>query len=186
MPKQKVDEDTIIHHSLKLFRVKSYTNTSMSEIAQACDLQKGSLYHYFPSKEALMKKVILSVHAYFKAEVFDHAYNEKLSGSERLEKLIEKSEDIFFDRQSGCIMGNVGVETALVNPEFAELIRTFFKDFFNAIRQIYRTKYPDDIAEELAERSVAEVEGSILLSRIFNDQAYLKNTHKRLLARLEK
>jgi len=33
---------------------------------------------------------------------------------------------------------------------------------------------------------VAEVEGSIMMSRIFNDNSYIKNTHKRLISRLEK
>jgi AcrR family transcriptional regulator len=66
MPKQKADEETIILEALKLFRKQSYFNTSMSEIAEASGLQKGSLYHYFPSKEDLMKKVIKNVHDFLK------------------------------------------------------------------------------------------------------------------------
>ena len=80
----------------------------------------------------------------------------------------------------------MGVESALVIPEFNPIIRKFFQDFFNAIKHIYRTKYPEKIANELAERSVAEVEGSIMLARIFNDNSYIKNTHHRLVARLDK
>jgi hypothetical protein len=37
----------------------------------------------------------------------------------------------------------------------------------------------------LAERSVAEIEGSLMLSRVFNDHTYLKNTTKRILNRIE-
>jgi hypothetical protein len=37
----------------------------------------------------------------------------------------------------------------------------------------------------LAERSVAEIEGSLMFSRVFNDHTYLKNTIKRVLNRLE-
>ena len=51
MPRQKVDEKTIIKEALKLFRQKSYHATSMADIALACGLLKGSLYHYFNSKE---------------------------------------------------------------------------------------------------------------------------------------
>ena len=51
MPRQKVDEKTIIKEALKLFRQKSYHATSMADIAMACGLLKGSLYHYFHSNK---------------------------------------------------------------------------------------------------------------------------------------
>ena len=46
-------------------------------------------------------------------------------------------------------------------------------------------KYGEKIANELAERSVAEIEGSLMFSRVFNDHSYLKNTTKRILKRIE-
>lgn len=185
MAKQKVDEQTIIKESLKLFRQKSYHTTSMSDIAKACGLLKGSLYHYFASKEELMMKVIASVHAYFQEEVFSHAYRDDEKPLVRFKKMIAKSESIFINPETGQIDGNIGVETALVMPEFQPVIQAFFKDFFNAIKTMYAAKYEDKVANELAERAVAEVEGAIMLSRVFNDKSYLKNTHKRLINRLE-
>jgi len=186
MPKQKVDEQTIILEALKLFRQKSYFNTSMADIAGACGLQKGSLYHYFPSKEELMKKVIKEVHEFFKTNVFAHAYDKSCSPQERLERLFTSAEAVFLDKEKGSLLGNMGVETALMVPEFAELVRRFFMDFFHAVKTIYLDKYPEKIATELAERSVAEIEGSLMFSRVFNDHSYLKNTTKRILNRIDK
>jgi TetR/AcrR family transcriptional repressor of nem operon len=186
MPKQKVDEQYIIIQSLKLFRQRSFHSTSMSDIAKTCGILKGSLYHYFRSKEELMEKVIRYVHQYFKQEVFAKAYEEGIPANIRFKNMMKASEKIFFDESSGKMYGNMGVESALVIPEFNPIIREFFQDFFNAIKYIYSEKYPEEIANELAERSVAEVEGSIMMSRIFNDKNYIKNTHKRLLSRLEK
>jgi hypothetical protein len=70
-------------------------------------------------------------------------------------------------------------------PEFNTLVQRFFLDFFHAVKTIYLDKYPEAIATELAERSIAEVEGSLMFSRVFNDTNYLKNTTKRILKRLE-
>jgi len=42
----------------KLFASKGYHATSMEDIAAALDLQKGSLYYYFSSKEALLCELI--------------------------------------------------------------------------------------------------------------------------------
>jgi len=186
MPKQKVDEQLIIIESLKLFRKQSYYHTSMADIAAACGLQKGSLYHYFASKEDLMKKVIKTAHEFFKSKVFAYAYDKSLTPNERLERLFEAAQAIFLDEETGSLMGNVGVESSLMVPEFAEMVRHFFSDFFHAVKTIYLDKYPEEIANELAERSVAEIEGSLMFSRVFNDHSYLKNTTKRILNRLDK
>ena len=185
MPKQKVDKTFIIKQSIKLFREKTYDNISMADIAAACGILKGSLYHYFDGKEALMKEVILTIHDYFKQKIFNHAYNEELNGYERLQLVTTELEKVFVDDENQKILGNIGVETASIHPAFAENIKEFFLDYFKAIKTIYAYKYPDKVAEELAERSVSEVEGSIMMSRIFNEQSYLKNTHKRLLQRLQ-
>ncbi len=174
----------IIDEALKLFRQKSYFNTSMSDIAGACGLQKGSLYHYFPSKEDLMKKVIKQVHEFFKTNVFAHAYDKSVPPQKRLENLFKSAEKIFLDDEKGSLLGNLGVETALMIPEFGELVRRFFTDFFHAVKTIYLDKYPEEIANELAERSVAEIEGSLMFSRVFNDHTYLQNTTKRILNRI--
>ena len=158
----------------------------MEDIANAVQLQKGSLYHYFPSKEELMNKVISMVHEYFKSKVFCYAYDKSMSPNERLEMLIKSAEQIFLSEEQGSLMGNLGVESALMVPEFAEAVRHFFTDFFHAMKTIYLDKYPEEVANELAERSVAEIEGSLMFSRVFNDNSYFKNTTKRILNRLDK
>ena len=101
MARQKVDESYIILQSLILFRQRSYHNTSMADIAEACGILKGSLYHYFSSKEQLMGKVIEYVHEYFQNEIFSQAYQENLSASERLENLALAAEKVFFDQETG-------------------------------------------------------------------------------------
>jgi TetR/AcrR family transcriptional repressor of nem operon len=185
MPKQKVDEQIIIIEALKLFRKKSYFNTSMSEIADACGLQKGSLYHYFPSKEDLMRKVIKNVHEFFKTNVFSHAYDKSVPPQKRLERLFLAAEKVFLNEEKGNLLGNMGVETALMAPEFNSLVQRFFLDFFHAVKTIYLDKYSEAVATELAERSVAEIEGSLMFSRVFNEPNYLRNTTKRILKRIE-
>ncbi|MFN8309976.1 MAG: TetR/AcrR family transcriptional regulator [Chitinophagales bacterium] len=185
MPKQKADEQTIIIEALKLFRKQSYFNTSMAQIADACGLQKGSLYHYFTSKEDLMKRVIKNVHEFFKTNVFSHAYDKSINPQERLQNLFLAAEKVFLDDERGNMLGNMGVETALMAPEFNTLVQRFFLDFFHAVKTIYLDKYGEEIANELAERSVAEIEGSLMFSRVFDDKNYLKNTTKRILKRLE-
>jgi AcrR family transcriptional regulator len=186
MAKQKLDEPTIVLEALKLFRSKSYHTTSMADIAKSCGILKGSLYHYFSSKGELMMKVIQMVHDYFKVEVFSIAYQKDLDVYSRLEKMMEKAEKIFIDQETGSVDGNIGVETALVIPEFRPIIQAFFADFIEAIKHLYLEVFEEEKANGLAIRAVSEIEGSLMLSRVFNDKKYLQKTLRRLVKRIEK
>ena len=44
----------ILGKARALFAEKGYSSTSMADIAEACEVQKATLYHYFDSKEALL------------------------------------------------------------------------------------------------------------------------------------
>jgi AcrR family transcriptional regulator len=48
----------IMARAAALFVRKGYHNTSMAEIAQACGSSKARLYHYYPSKEALLYQML--------------------------------------------------------------------------------------------------------------------------------
>lgn len=186
MAKQKLDEQTIVLEALKLFRSKSYHTTSMADIAKSCGILKGSLYHYFSSKEELMMKVIQMVHDFFKEEVFSIAYNNEIDVYTRMKKMMARAEKIFIDQETGNVDGNIGVETALVIPDFRPIIQAFFADFIDAIKHLYLSEFDKEKANELAIRAVSEIEGALMLSRVFNDKKYLEKTLKRLIKRIEK
>ncbi len=184
MPKQKVGETFILKESLKLFRKKSYHNTSMADIAEACGLLKGSIYHYFPGKEALMKEVLAHVHSLIKTEVLSIAYLSDQAPGERLEAMFRQFNKVFLSEESGDLMGNIGVETAWVIPEFSEQIRSFFQDWMDAHRHIYEDVTDHEQAAELAEQTVAEIEGAVMMTRIFRDPSFLRKAYRRIGDRL--
>lgn len=52
-PETSTRRRAIIASAITLFLDHGYAGTSMSQLAQACGIQKATLYHHFPSKEAL-------------------------------------------------------------------------------------------------------------------------------------
>lgn len=185
MPKAKVSETFILGQALKIFSEKSYHNATMADIAHACGLLKGSMYHYFPSKEELMKAVLRYVHDYFNEEVFIHAYNEDLDTEIKLRRMGELTYDMLVGEEEGQIMGNIGIETARVIPEFSELIRNFFDDWVRALTHVFEAKYSTERSREVAEQSVAEIEGAVMMMRIYNDKQFLIDAFKRVLRRIQ-
>lgn len=70
-----VTKQDIIRSASKMFKEKGYLAASIQEIAQDCDIAKGSVYKYFPSKEDLL------------CAVFDECQAAYFDGAERLEQM---------------------------------------------------------------------------------------------------
>jgi len=50
----------IVRCSIKAFTKKGYDRTNMRELAKACEMSAGTLYHYFGSKEEILYSIINS------------------------------------------------------------------------------------------------------------------------------
>jgi AcrR family transcriptional regulator len=54
---------TLMAEAAQLFRRRGYHATSMSDIAEAMQLNKGTLYYYFPSKADILHAIYLEAYA---------------------------------------------------------------------------------------------------------------------------
>ncbi len=50
--------DAITDHAAKLFAEKGFAAASLSELAERCSVSKSLIYHYYPSKEAILFDVM--------------------------------------------------------------------------------------------------------------------------------
>ena len=184
MPVQKITREEILLKAQGVFRKQGYYHTSMNELAEACSLQKGSFYHYFPSKEFLMKEILESVQSYLKNDVFSIAYEDSLTPSERLNKMLMKLGQFLLSQEGGCFVGNMTLETALHVPEYAEILRGIFDDWIQAMQHLFTTKYPTDTAFRMAQQTVMEFEGAVMLTQIYKNQQLLLDVYTRTIAKL--
>jgi len=185
MPKQKTDTGTIVKVALEIFLEKGYHNTSMSDIANETGLLKGSLYHHFKSKEDLMKAVISNLHEYYNREIFSIYDDNHLNTDQKIRALIKASEEIFFNRRGGNFMSNIALETLNVIPDFTTMIRAFFKDWIDCVKNVYAEVMDKKLAEQLAHQTVSEIEGAVLMMELFDDKSYLRRAHKRIYTRFQ-
>lgn len=51
-------KETILARARHLFATKGYAETTVDDVAQACGMQKASLYHYFHSKQHLLQELV--------------------------------------------------------------------------------------------------------------------------------
>lgn len=184
MPVQKTTKEEIIRKAVEVFRKQGYYKTSMSDLAKACGVLKGSFYYYFKSKEALMESVLIAMHDYYNQKVFVIAYQDDLTAKECFIKLFEKQAPILTQDLSGCLFGNMTLETINNNPKFKKLLQHFFSDWKAAFQHIYQKKHKEEKAKELAAQSVIEIEGAIMMMRLYDDKSILETACIRVLNRL--
>lgn len=181
MPVQKVDKKTILKSALTVFKEKGYHKTSMSDLATACGLMKGSFYHYFPSKQVLMQEILTTLKDHYVDKVFSIAFDASTDPQKRVRELAKQSEQIFMEEKGGCFMVSIGLETIHVVDEFTEIIRDFFAEWIKAMEHLYAIYLPKSEAKLKAEITVAEVEGAVMLMQIMNDTLYLTRTNQKLI-----
>jgi TetR/AcrR family transcriptional repressor of nem operon len=170
----RIGVDTIIANTSALFRLKGYHSTSMDEIAKVCKMRKPSLYHHFSSKEALGLAVLTRIQERFEEEVFRHAYDEALSPKKRMARLTRATEKYFFTGDGGCLMGNFALETIDQNPAFRKFIRHYFDTWASAIAHTLIAVMPRKGARRLAAFYVAEIQGAIMIMRVYQDRSRLR------------
>ena len=186
MPLQKITKEEILLKSLDIFRIQGYHRTTMNDLAAACGLLKGSFYHYFDSKESLMEAVLLYVADVMDELVFSCAYLPDLSPKQRLEKMLFRLGKSLLNNEGGCIIGNTTLETCLHIPKFRHISKRIFDNWITAQTEIYTSVHPPQTARLLAQQTVMEFEGAVMMAKLYNDIQFYKDCYKRAMERLEK
>lgn len=172
---KKTSKEEILKESIKLFKIRGYSNTSMANMAEACGLIKGSIYHHFKSKEEIGLESLKYIHDYFNKEIFSIAFRSDLSDKEKIKLFISKTDDYFLHSEGGCLLGNLALEASSLNLDFKEEIKLYFTDWENALIKIFENKYSKTEASNLAKEFVSLTQGAIMMMNLYDSsQDYLK------------
>lgn len=171
--KGKNQKEEIITASLNLFRKNGYMPTSMTEIAKACNLLKGSVYHYFESKEAILDEVLLRVEDYFESEIFNSNSKDPISAVIIINDKILK---YFLDHPDGCIFANVSLEAKSLHKSAEKKIRYFFDCWTDVYYSNLRMLFSEKKAKRMSQDYLNRIQGSLLIRKIYLKDAILKQT----------
>ena len=119
----------IIDESLRLFSVKGYINTSVTDILEASGASKGGFYNHFASKEALFHAALSKARQLWR--------EKNLNGLTsidppllKIKKILENYRDHYLTDQNnfpgGCIFVNLAVELNDQEPDLAAHVNEGF------------------------------------------------------------
>jgi len=181
MAVRKTDKTQLVAAACKLFRQHGYRKTSMSEIASACNINKASVYHHFPSKKDLAIAVMTQLHAQFKERFFSIAYDESIQVLKRVELLSRGIEEFFQDKINGCLMGNLTLEVGDTIPEFTQILKAYFTDWINATAHLLMHNHSKDKALEHAVTAISQLQGALMIGNLYQTQEPIKRVREFLL-----
>lgn len=176
-----LDKSQLADHAADLFRMKGYSATSIDDIAKACGITKGSIYHHFSSKEELALATLESVHDYFRENIFSLISTRKTASASDLQAFNEAIEKFFLEHRYGCLLANLSLEIGASYEPFKDRIKRFFSDWTACYVKVFSASRDAQEARALAEDAVAIVQGCILMNRIRGSLGSLRRQHARLL-----
>ena len=160
-----------------LFTTKGYASSTVNEILMMLNIAKGTFYHYFASKEALMDAVIAR---YIDAEIaaaLDVAEMPQLTALEKLFRILSGAgrDREFCDRleRETQSVGNADMQQRTM----ASIVLRLSPILANIVRQgiregTFNTEYPQECMEILLAASEFLLHGSAF---VWNSQQRLQN-----------
>jgi TetR/AcrR family transcriptional repressor of nem operon len=176
--------DRIIEVAKSRFHSRGYADVGIKEICDNANIQKGSFYHFFPSKQDLVLTVIEEFAADWADGFVAEAFDPDLPPMERLDYLVDAA---YFWQKSvkekhghipGCLFGNLALEMSTKNDVLRAKLNAVFAHAKTRFRETLDEAIEQGEIEPLdttltAEAMLAYLEGMILFAKSQNDPEVL-------------
>ncbi len=161
----------ILEAARRLFHEQGFHATGVSTILREADVHSGSLYHYFPSKDALLVGVLEHYLQLLRPAVMDHAERAADDPIERVFALLGLYR-LGLEQTSfamGCPVGNLALEVADDHPDARALIDQNFRNWWSIVRSWLDDagdRLPSSVdREQLAVFVLTVMEGAMMQAR---------------------
>lgn len=173
---REFDPDTALDAAMRLFWVRGYEATSMSDIVEALGMNRASLYAAFGDKEALFLKVLERYRDNFSARPFA-ALSEFDDPYDKVWNFLERTAEHLTDTRlpRGCLFANAILETpdgsATIGRMVANSISKLETTLYDVLRRAAASGQidPDADVRALARFYTATVQGMALIGKVTPD-----------------
>ena len=173
MPKVSDTRARLIESARYLFWERGFGGTSMADLLGHAEVNSGSFYHFFESKEALLRAVLEGYLVALRPMVVDPAFAGTEEPVARIFAILSgyRERIVQTDCKYGCPLGRLALEIDPENRPAHKLIAENFRGWIAAVREcveqfrhrLPKTTDPDDLATYV----LAVMEGGVMLSRSY-------------------
>jgi TetR/AcrR family transcriptional repressor of nem operon len=170
----------------KYFTLQGYHGTSLADIAQACDIRKASIFYHFESKQAIALCAIDCLHQYCEQEIFQPiVYQSDLPIAQRVQRFASAIEQFYAQQPDGALPGSLATELTGVKTVFDQPIRDYFQAWIRATETLLGHFCEKMTAQQAARELIAQVQGSMTLSRVYRDPSFVQQACASFLTRCQ-
>jgi AcrR family transcriptional regulator len=169
--------ERVLETSAALFRRQGATSTGLKEIVRESGTPWGSVYHYFPDgKDQLIAESLRRTGERY-AELMERAFIGVRSPGAGIRRYFNAAADNLTRSEfaDGCPVGTVALEIASNNEQLRHVCAEILQNWQQVVADAL-TKFgiPPRPARELGEQFVTALEGALVLSRAYQDDAILR------------
>src|SRR5580658_2651550 len=173
MQRPSATRDRLIESARYLFWERGFAGTSMADLLSHAGVNSGSFYHFFESKEALLRAVLDTYLGGLRPMVVDPAFAQTAEPVERIFAILAgyRERILQTECQYGCPLGRLALEIDPENRPAHKLIAENFQGWIAAVRECidqFKDRLPASTdPEALATYVLAVMEGGVMLSRSY-------------------
>jgi TetR/AcrR family transcriptional regulator, transcriptional repressor for nem operon len=165
--------DRLINSARYLFWERGFAGTSMSELLAHAEVNSGSFYHFFDSKEALLREVLEGYLRLLRPMVIDPAFASVEQPVGRIFAILAGYRERILGTECryGCPLGRLALEIDPENAPAHTLIAQNFQSWIEAVRECLEAMKPaippETDLDSLATYVLVVMEGGVMLSRSY-------------------
>jgi len=176
-------KEQIIHEASKMLLSKGLNGFSLQELASNLSIKKASLFHHYPSKNALAIEVYRFYQLAFESWTEKYAH---LKAERQIVTYAETLTSWICEKQRVCPVGALSLEWKLVDKGLQDEIiklhkiqKSWLTKLFKVIKLEQGLRVP---ISEAVLQTISLIQGSIQLARMNNDPQLVKKNLKSYLS----
>src|ERR1041385_2761373 len=173
MPASPSTREKLINSARFLFWERGFAGTSMADLLHHAGVNSGSFYHFFESKEALLRAVLETYLTALRPMVVNPAYATTPEPVERIFAVLAgyRERILMTNCHYGCPLGRLALEIDPENRPAHKLIAENFRGWIECVRECLdqmKDRLPEGVdRESLATYVLAVMEGGVMISRSY-------------------
>lgn len=182
MSKAQQTREKIITQAARLFNLQGFYGTSIKDIMDVTDLEKGGIYNHFATKDEIALAAFDHSYALQSESYVEAVRAFRGQPTKQLRALIDVFVESYDDPAitGGCVIMNTAIESddaalpllkaraAAAMDEWCDLLRRIIAK--GIAKEEFR---PDTDPAALASLIIASLEGGLMMSKLYNDPIFL-------------
>ncbi len=167
--------ERLLHAARALFHAQGYGATGLAQILREAEVNSGSLYHYFKSKDDLLVGVLELYRDNIWPMLLQPVFDKHADPLDRVFALLDayRNQLLASDFQSSCPIGNLALELSEFQPGARELVEANFEQWRTIVHdwltEVADLLAPETDLDQLATFVLTTMEGGVMLSRSYRD-----------------